>query len=96
MKDERQRYRDCLHRELEELIDHPLEKLAAQGWKGRNSRRVHGHVAVSSAKSSYYNEIVGNDRFWRSAGHGARVRRLLWSSTSIKNPDYSGVNTFAI
>jgi transaldolase len=36
-----------------------------------------------------YNEIFGSGRFRELAGKGARTQRLLWASTSTKNPAYS-------
>jgi transaldolase len=75
-------------------VDPLLEKLAAQGGeKAELAKKVHGQVAISSAKVAYqiYKEIFGHDRFQRLAGNGARVQRLLWASTSNKNPDYSDV-----
>jgi transaldolase len=70
---------------IDALVDPLLEKLAAQ--------KVHGQVAVSSAKVAYqiYKEIFGSDRFRKLAGQGARVQRLLWASTGTKNPNYSDV-----
>ena len=38
-----------------------------------------------------YKEIFASDRFRKLAAKGARVQRLLWASTSTKNPDYSDV-----
>jgi hypothetical protein len=38
-----------------------------------------------------YKELFGSDRFRKLAAQGARVQRLLWASTSTKNPDYSDV-----
>ena len=38
-----------------------------------------------------YKEIFGSDRFKKLAAQGARVQRLLWASTSTKNPAYSDV-----
>ena len=79
---------------IDALVDPLLEKLAAQGGeKAELAKKVHGQVAVSSAKVAYqiYKEIFGRDRFKRLAGKGARVQRLLWASTGTKNPDYSDV-----
>ena len=36
-----------------------------------------------------YKEIFGSDRFTRLANSGARTQRLLWASTSAKNPAYN-------
>ncbi len=75
-------------------IDPLLEKLIAQGGREADSaKKVHGQVAVASAKRAYqiYNEIFSSDRFKKLADKGACVQRLLWASTSTKNPDYSDV-----
>jgi transaldolase len=52
---------------------------------------VHGQVAIASAKMAYqvYKDIFQGKRFQKLADRGARVQRLLWASTSTKNPDYS-------
>ncbi len=52
-----------------------------------------GQVAIASAKVAYqiYREIVESDRFVRLAEQGAHPQRLLWASTSTKNPAYSDV-----
>ncbi|MGA2680140.1 MAG: transaldolase [Sedimentisphaerales bacterium] len=76
------------------LVDSLLEKLIAQGNpKTDIAKKVHGQVAVASAKMAYqiYKEILCNNRFKKLADKGARVQRLLWASTGTKNPDYSDV-----
>lgn len=56
-------------------------------------RAVKGKVAIANAKIAYqkYLEIIGSDRWQALAAKGAKVQRLLWASTSTKNPDYSDV-----
>ncbi len=79
---------------IDALVDPLLEKLIAQGGeKADLAKKVHGQVAISSAKVAYqiYKEIFGSDRFRKLATQGARVQRLLWASTSNKNPEYSDV-----
>ena len=79
---------------IDTLVDPLLEKIAAQGGKKAEvAKRTHGQVAISSAKVAYqiYKEIFGSDRFRKLAAQGARVQRLLWASTSNKNPDSSDV-----
>jgi transaldolase len=63
------------------------------GDKMEIAKKVHGQVAISSAKAAYqiYKQIFGSNRFKKLAGKGARVQRLLWASTSTKNPDYSDI-----
>ena len=79
---------------IDALVDSQLEKFIAQaGQKTDLAKIVHGQVATSSAKAAYqiYKEIFGSTRFKKLADKGARVQRLLWASTSTKNPDYSDV-----
>jgi transaldolase len=79
---------------IDALVDPLLEKLIAQGGKEAYlAKKARGQVAIASAKMAYqiYKEIFGSDRFEKLAPQGARVQRLLWASTSTKNPDYSDV-----
>ena len=79
---------------IDALVDPMLEKLITQGDKEAIlAHKVHGQVAIASAKMAYqiYKEIFGSNRFRNLATQGARVQRLLWASTSTKNPDYSDV-----
>jgi transaldolase len=79
---------------IDTLVDPMVEKfLQPSGKKTEIARKVRGQVAISSAKAAYqiYKEIFGSDRFKKLADKGARVQRLLWASTSTKNPDYSDV-----
>lgn len=79
---------------IDSLVDPLVEKFLDPGnTKMEIAKTVHGQVAISSAKAAYqfYKEIIGGDRFKKLAGQGARVQRLLWASTSTKNPDYSDV-----
>ncbi|MGD1907723.1 MAG: transaldolase [Leptolyngbyaceae cyanobacterium] len=52
-----------------------------------------GKVAISNAKIAYqeYKTIIESDRWKALEAKGARVQRLLWASTSTKNPSYSDV-----
>jgi transaldolase len=79
---------------IDSLVDPLLEPLLAQGGEEVDlAKKVRGQVAVASAKIAYqiYKEIFGGDRFRKLATQGARVQRLLWASTSTKNPSYSDV-----
>jgi len=62
--------------------DRRLEELGADDLKGE--------LAIANAKLAYriYKEVFGGSR-WRSLEEkGANRQRLLWASTSTKNPDY--------
>jgi transaldolase len=79
---------------IDTLVDPLMEKFTELGGKKTEiAKKVRGQVAISSAKAAYqiYKEIFGSNRFKKLADKGARVQRLLWASTSTKNPDYSDV-----
>ena len=62
--------------------DDRLEKLGREDLKGR--------LAIANAKLAYrvYGQVFSGSR-WRSLEEqGATRQRLLWASTSTKNPDY--------
>ncbi|MUL35969.1 transaldolase [Gloeocapsopsis dulcis] len=54
---------------------------------------VKGKVAIANAKIAYqkYKEIFGSDRWKALAEKGGKIQRLLWASTSTKDPKYSDV-----
>ncbi|HVB33976.1 MAG TPA: transaldolase [Patescibacteria group bacterium] len=79
---------------IDALVDPLVEKLGAQSKEAELAKKVHGQVAIASSKMAYqiYKEIFASDRFKNlSAQGGARTQRLLWASTSTKNPNYSDV-----
>jgi len=49
-----------------------------------------GEVAIASAKKAYeiYKRIFSGPRWERLAAQGAKTQRLLWASTSSKNPAF--------
>jgi len=52
-----------------------------------------GKVAIANGKLTYqkYLQIFGTDRWKKLAAKGAQTQRVLWASTSTKNPAYSDV-----
>src|SRR5207248_3083040 len=52
-----------------------------------------GKVAIANAKLAYQRsgEIYADRRWQRLASKGAQPQRLLWASTSTKNPNYRDV-----
>jgi len=54
---------------------------------------IKGKVAIANAKIAYqkYKEIYAGDRWQALKAIGAKEQRLLWASTSTKNPNYSDV-----
>ena len=53
-------------------------------------RLLVGKTAIANSKLAYqhYKRIFGSERFKRLAEKGARPQRVLWASTSTKNPKY--------
>jgi transaldolase len=79
---------------IDGLVDPLLDKIIGQGGdKADLAKTVRGQVAIASAKMAYqlYKEMFGSDRFKPLADRGAHVQRLLWASTSTKDPDESDV-----
>jgi len=79
---------------IDTLVDPLLEGLIAQGGEDADSARMlHGQVAIASAKVAYqiYKGVFDSDRYRKLADIGAPTQRLLWASTSAKNPQYSDV-----
>jgi len=79
---------------IDVLVDPLLEKKLLKG--GPLTDRVamlRGTVAIASAKEAYqlYKKIYDTDRFHKLTVRGAMPQRVLWASTSSKNPAYSDV-----
>ncbi len=70
---------------IDTAVDKKLEEL------GRSE--LAGKAAVANARVAYaeYLEIFEGERFKRLAEKGAKWQRVLWASTSTKNPEYSDV-----
>ena len=56
-------------------------------------RSLHGKVAIANAKQAYrsYQQMIAGSRWRALAGRSAQSQRLLWASTSTKNPKYRDV-----
>lgn len=79
---------------VDAAIDERLKKVGTEELSEEaRLRQIKGKVAISNAKLAYqkYKGIIQSDRWQALAAKGANVQRLLWASTSTKNPDYSDV-----
>jgi transaldolase len=67
---------------IDTAVDRILRERGAQGLAGR--------AAVANAKTAYarFREVFRGARWERLASRGARAQRLLWGSTSAKDPAY--------
>ncbi|MBE9020163.1 transaldolase [Chroococcidiopsis sp. CCALA 051] len=74
-------------------IDAALKAGVDRIEKEAKLRAVKGKVAIANAKIAYqeYKKIIQSDRWQALAAKGANVQRLLWASTSTKDPNYSDV-----
>ena len=81
---------------IDSLIDKLLgEKLKTASTQAEKSQinGLMGKVAIANAKITYhrYGELFGTARWKALAAKGAQTQRLLWASTSTKNPSYRDV-----
>src|ERR1700733_1695037 len=81
---------------IDTLIDSQIEaklKTETDASKKALLSSVEGQVAIANAKLTYrkYQELVGGARWEALAAKGGQTQRLLWASTSTKNPKYRDV-----
>jgi transaldolase / glucose-6-phosphate isomerase len=81
---------------IDTLIDSQIDaKLKTETDANRRTllAGLQGKVATANAKLTYhkYQEIYGGSRWKALAAKGAQTQRLLWASTSTKNPKYRDV-----
>ena len=81
---------------IDSLIDSQIDaKLKTESDPNKRAllTGVQGKVAIANAKLTYrkYQEIYGTPRWKALAAKGAQTQRLLWASTSTKNPKYRDV-----
>ena len=68
-------------------------KTSKDPHKQEQLKSVLGKVAIANGKETYvsYQKIFSGDRWKALAAKGAQTQRVLWASTSTKNPNYSDV-----
>jgi len=81
---------------IDTLIDNKIEemlKTETDAGKKALLQSIEGKVAIANAKLTYkkYQELFGGARWKALAAKGAQTQRLLWASTSTKNPKYRDV-----
>jgi len=81
---------------IDSLVDMIAEgKMKAATNPGERAllRSVLGKTAIANARITYqrYKETYSDARWKALAGKGAQTQRLLWASTSTKNPNYRDV-----
>ncbi|HXW73581.1 MAG TPA: transaldolase [Steroidobacteraceae bacterium] len=76
---------------IDTAVDKVLDALAAHGQPA--ARALRGKAAIASACRAYeiYEETVAGAQWQHLSARGARPQRLLWASTSTKDPSYSPI-----
>ncbi len=81
---------------IDTLVDKQLEEKLRQAKTPAEKAKIEGlmsKVAIANAKAAYeeYKKIFTSSQFKALTAKGARVQRVLWASTSTKNPKYNDV-----
>ena len=73
---------------VDTYVDKELEKLGTE-----EAMALRGKAAVVNSKLVYhrFKEVFASEEFMQQKRRGARVQRVLWGSTSTKNPAFSDV-----
>ena len=77
---------------VDSKVDEKLKSVSDPAQKAL-LESIHGKVAIANAKLTYkkYQELFSGPRWQALAAKGAQTQRLLWASTSTKNPKYRDV-----
>jgi len=67
---------------IDVLVDPMLEE--------KGVKELEGKIAIASAKKAYeiYKRVFSGERWEKLTAKGAKTQRVLWASTSSKNPAY--------
>ena len=76
---------------IDTAVDKLLDGLAARGQPA--ARTLRGKAAIASACRAYeiHEQMIATPQWQALAARGARPQRLLWASTSTKDPSYSPI-----
>jgi transaldolase / glucose-6-phosphate isomerase len=81
-------------------IDSSVDAIVGERLKASKDQReqeqlksILGKVAIANGKQTYvgYQKLFSGDRWKALATQGAQTQRVLWASTSTKNPNYRDV-----
>lgn len=76
---------------IDTLVDRLLDDLSARGQPA--ARTLRGKAAIASAARAYeiFEGTLATPQWQALSAQGARPQRLLWASTSTKDPSYSPI-----
>ncbi len=77
---------------VDSLLDDKLKNISNAEQEAR-LKGLKGKVAIANGKLTYqrYQQLFSGPRWEALATKGAQTQRVLWASTSTKNPDYRDV-----
>ena len=77
---------------VDQLLGHRIRPGVSTG-SGPRPEQLFGQAAIANAKLAYQHlkHLLGSDRWKALEARGARAQRLLWASTSTKDPLYGDV-----
>ncbi|HTR56529.1 MAG TPA: transaldolase [Kofleriaceae bacterium] len=76
---------------IDTAVDAELDRRVREGvLPAARAARLRGRTAIASARLAYqrYKRMFAEPRFRALEARGARTQRVLWASTSTKNPAY--------
>jgi len=76
---------------IDTLVDKQLDDLAGKGKAEAKSLRGKSAIAAACMAYGIYEEMFASSRWQALADKGVRPQRLLWASTSAKDPTFSPV-----
>src|SRR6202795_217664 len=81
---------------IDSLVDSKIDeklKTTTDGAQRGLLESIRGKIAIANARLTYkkYQELFAGPRWKALASKGAQTQRLLWASTSTKNPKYRDV-----
>jgi transaldolase/glucose-6-phosphate isomerase len=77
---------------IDTKVDNYLQPIIEKsGSQSKTAKNLLGRIAIANSRLAYqeFRKIFESDRFKRLRDRGGKIQRLLWASTSTKNPDYS-------
>ena len=77
---------------IDTLVDNKLDALTTDSTR-QQVQALRGETAIASARLAYqdYKRLFNGERWQQFAAAGAKTQRLLWASTSTKDPAYSDI-----
>ena len=83
---------------IDTLIDNEIDakdKATNDAAQKAALAKLRGQVAIANGKLTYqaYKRIFSGPRWEALAAKGAKTQRVLWASTSTKDPKFSDVST---